>query len=819
MSVNKPNTSLIRAVSVQTNKQLPKPTVKKPDFFSSLFQSKKAEQLPTNPLEQPIDAQKAEPQKGFDPITAIRVQNLLKDTSRSTLDKLKSLLPIPASLTPIIDMFLGKKTKAGVNVGIENNSLTLTADLKMPGQGIKGTAVLSLPMTAQPKKESVTELHPALVGHLSKVLNPLLSEQQQVKELIQLISTLPSEAIQFSWSNGSANIVITLPNGATLKVNLALPISQESANTPDVLRTLLKSVLKENYTGIETVLRQDMIFNWNGSTSKFEIRFPRQLALNIKDISIDISNPILEKLINAVGNNSTIILPQSIRGSIDFKNPSIQFDKGTTFIVNNAPVPDITINRISYDPISEKLSLSLKTSWFLIPDAFLENIEIDLKKDSSKQNDVTKPCIVNFECVPIDTNKYTAIAETKVAATTRETVSVFESLKKMVTIPAALQPVLGIFLADQTKLDVIVGIEDNLTVSVNNLNIPKLGLSGKASLSIPTQVQAEAEKTPVKLHPKIDKELAQLLSQELKSGSLEETTLFTNLIDLALRMPNQNMQMIWEGGIGIAQLVITLPGGMLLKLELDVQKIQGKNDPMMAKFLEVFELEVPQGESRLYYHHTQLLEVLKTIPTNDPRRAKVHEVLRTNTDINTLRVELAKVIERDILRTKLTEILGSQIAADFEPLLAQTFNFQWNGETKEFSIKFLEQQEITIKSLKLRKGGFFQNMLRKFVSWITKNRVVSLPKEINGKVNFETASVEFKKGTSFTIKTALGISKKVGLRLFSFARDNMIDVGFRCFGTQEIEVDTRKPEVESTRIAINENALFMERASNIGNRE
>jgi hypothetical protein len=163
------------------------------------------------------------------------------------------------------------------------------------------------------------------------------------------------------------------------------------------------------------------------------------------------------------------------------------------------------------------------------------------------------------------------------------------------------------------------------------------------------------------------------------------------------------------------------------------------------------------------------------------------------------------------MRTKLpeilTKILGSQIAADIEPLLAQSFTFNWDGETKKFSFKFLEQQTLAIKSVKLKKGGFFQNLLRKFVSWITKNRVISLPKEIHGTVNFETASVEFKKGTTFTIRTALGLSKKLGLQMFSFAKDKMIDVVFRCFGTQEIVVDTAtESDLESARIAILENA-------------
>lgn len=752
MSVNKTPDSLAKPVTDKTaiTQQVTKPAEQKPDSL----QSKQIAQLPINPLAQ--SQAKDVPQKGFDSMTAIRVQNLLKDTSRSTLDKLKSLLPIPASLTPIIEMFLGKKTQAGVKVSIENSSLKLIAALNMPGQGIKGTAALSLPMTAQPTKDSMTELHPAISGLLSKALNPLVSEEQQVKDLIKLISTLPSERVNFVWANGAARIVVTLPNGATLNLNLSIPTSQKSAETPDILRTFLKSILKENYAGIEILLSQDMTFNWDGSTSRFDIEFPKQLALHITKVSENYNakglfDSLISRAVNAVTENTTVIIPKNIRGTIDFKNSTIQMDKDTTF--NTMGIPDFTIDTISFNPEKNEINVKYEALFTTL------TYTIELAPTSV----VAEEKKVNFEFIPIDTNadqpakntkgvqtqteidrakliskikekvaKQPASIQPKAKEVSKSKISVFESLKQMIKIPETLEPVLKIFLADQTKLDVTVGIEDNLTVSVNEVNIPKLGVSGKASLSIPTQVQVEAETMPVNLHPTIDSQLAKLLTKELKP--LEETTLLTNLIDLALRMPNQDMHMIWEGGMGLAQLAITLPGGMVLKLELNVT-------------------------------------------------------------------------EKDILRTKLTEILGSQFA-DIEPLLDQTFNFIWNGATKEFSFKFLEQQKLTIKSVKLKKGGFFQNMLRKFVSWITRNRVITLPKEIHGKVNFETASVEFQKGTSFTIHTALGVSKKLGLRLFSFARDNMIDIGFRCFGSQAIEIDTRTSNVESAQLAILENTAL-----------
>ncbi len=63
--------------------------------------------------------------------------------------------------------------------------------------------------------------------------------------------------------------------------------------------------------------------------------------------------------------------------------------------------------------------------------------------------------------MPINT-KDVALPETSVDPTPKPTISVLESLKQMIKIPEALEPLIGIFFADQTKLDVNLGIEDNL---------------------------------------------------------------------------------------------------------------------------------------------------------------------------------------------------------------------------------------------------------------------------------------------------------------------------------------------------------------------
>jgi len=676
----------IQGINTSVEQHHPKHELKTRNLSSpplSLCDSKKAEQLATNSLVKPQAqaAEKEKSKKNFDPERDLVVQNFLKDTTLSTLDKLKSLLPIPESLTPLMNMFLGKGTNTGIKVSLENDSLKLMADIKMPAQGLQGAAILSLPVIKQPTTSAVTELHPIIIEKLSKPLNPLLSEKEQVKGLIQLISTLPSEVLSFTWSNGSADIAITLPNGASLKLTLKLPTSKESEKTPDILRTFLKTILKENYAGIETLLSKEMIFNWDGSTSRFEIRFPQQLALHIQEISsIDISNPILSKLVTAIGSKSALIIPPNIRGAVNFKNPSIQFDIGTKFIIKNALIPDISIDQISYDPATKKMFLTLQTSWTLFPDALLKNLEIDLKdspKQAPKKDAVVKPNIVKYEFVPIDT-KIVARPEVSVAIAPKSTISVFESLKQLIKIPKKLEPLIEIFFADQTKLDVNLSIEDSLAVSVDNLNIPKLGITGKASLKIPTQ--SKEEKMPVTLLPEIEEIFFKLGGEKLQPKFSEKSALFCNLFDLALTLPNQNIRMQWEGNTSKATLFITLPGGMELTLELDVKEIQAEHDTLRMKLLET--LDSPLELS------TKLLDVLCTIGKHDPRRAQILTILNRKNNKELLRTEFEKMAGTDFLRAKLSEILGDQFA-EIEPFLSQRMSFKWDGENKRAVLEFL----------------------------------------------------------------------------------------------------------------------------------
>jgi hypothetical protein len=992
MSVNNDNnTRLTSSVTDRTavagTKPVPKPAIAQPaqpqqlvGRVEQLTQSQPAVQAPK------AEATKEESKKGFDLSIAFCVQNLLKDTSRSTLDKLKSLLPIPPSLTAIIDMFLCKKTKADVKVGIEKETLTFATTLNLPGLGISSSTVtLNVPLNAQ-AEDKVTDFPPSISDLLGQALNPLLSEDLKMDEIIKLLSTVPSQNLSFSWKNGSVSIHITLPNGASLVLKISLPISEKLTKTPDILRIFLKSILKENYAGIETLLGQDMSIKWDGSKSRFDIEFPQQIALHINEISqLGVMGGFMGFIAKFIAKNSTVIIPKNIRGTVDFKNSTIQFDKGTTFITMGVPFPNVTIKKISFDPKDNEID-EITFDELLVPNykrkPAPKNV-IDTKKVAAivvekKEAAVVpeKKVIVNYEFISIDISPAQPSATTNVVQTKAEierasliskikikiaqlpapvqpqpkageapkTVSVFESLKKMIKIPDALAPLIGIFFADQTKVDLNVGIEDNLTISVDNLNIPKLGLVGKASLKIPTT--PTQEKDPVTLPREMEKIIDTLAGKTLQPDSLEEFALISNLIDLALTLPNQTIRIQWKGSINKAELFITLPGGMELTLELNVNNIQAEHDTLRTKLFEALDSRLDEiaGESGQYLLHTKLLDVLNTVGKNDPRRAQIlgildkndKESLRTeleklpgtdflrtklagilgeqfaeiepflsqtlsfewdenhnavlkipelgitgrasifipqnvepvkdkksvklhpqikealsallsqdpksissdeiaklnnfidllltlsNQDIHinwlgeaneanlivtlpggmTLRLEMdmKKIGESDILRTKLTELLGSQFAAEIEPLLSQTFTFNWTGETKEFSLKFLEKQpRLNFKSLETKEEvkGFFNNIAKRFINWVARTRFILLPQEIHGKVNLENGSVEFNKGTTLIVNTLFGITKRISLRLVSFARDNFIDIRLRCFGTQDIPIP--KPSNDPVR--------------------
>ena len=688
--------------------------------LSGFFKTRRVTQLPANPLPVTIPVQKAE--------KVSKIRELLKQPI-STFEKIRSLIPIPASINPLIDLLLAKGNKYDVKVAVVQDAVTLATTINLPGQGLKGTAEVSIPIIPQPATDALVELNPAIVDSLSKAISPHLPPDQKMEEIVKLISTLPSQMLNFSWSNGEAGITINLPSGVVLKLKLNIPNSADASNKSDILRTFLKSILKENYPGIETLLSKDMIFLWDGSTSQFKIQFPQQLALQINELAL--ANEALLKL---VGKNTTIVIPQTIAGTIDLKNPKIQFAPGTTLeIKKKAPFPNlnVTLKSLSFDPNEKKVKIAFV-------DRFIPDITIDLNKKPSTGKNVIDFAFIPFNGSPSSKGPALPIP---VETSVKPTISVLESLKKMIKIPTFLLPLLNMVLVDKTKLDVTVGIEDKATLSTD-FNIAGLGISGKAHLTVPTIAQPNGDTPPVELNPELEtllkRQLAILANPVPGQEPLATPEQLTEILDVILTLPNQYVSLNWYGKTeavsNCAELTVTLPGGMSLKLELNVLQEEGK---------------------------------------------------------------------QDALRTLLSKQLKTKFPA-IESLLNETFTFKWDGEHKEFKLNFLRQQEFQLKSINLKRGGFFRNLLCGIGEWILKGRTVVLPSIISGTLDLANASVTFDKETRFVVQLPFGLSKNVKLGTIAYNVDkNEVDLELKTFGKHHVPIDLNTSNVDDLNFEIN----------------
>jgi hypothetical protein len=173
--------------------------------------------------------------------------------------------------------------------------------------------------------------------------------------------------------------------------------------------------------------------------------------------------------------------------------------------------------------------------------------------------------------------------------------------------------------------------------------------------------------------------------------------MFVNsLVDLALTLPNQNIHFHWRGGI--AEFVMTLPGGITVGLELDIQQKSAEKDTLQTKLFEILSSDLKEP----FALFTSLQDILNTVGKDDFRRAELMQILRKEGNKDALPVQFLQVLQKDLLRIRLAEMLGEKFAS-IEPLLGQTFTFNWYGLEKKFSFIFSEQQQINIESLNLKK--------------------------------------------------------------------------------------------------------------------
>lgn len=575
------STSLKSGVSpkaVVVSKTFPQYLGERLEALCNFFQGRDVKKLEQSPLRLSVMQEPKQAEK------VSKIRELLKQPI-SAVARIKSLIPIPAAISPLLDILLKKGTKMDVKASIVDESMEFATDVVIPGNIIKGRAELRLPLTPPAAKDIPVELHPAVEQLMHKLLAPLIPQDQKTEEILKLLSTLPTQTLNMTWVKGKAVITISLPGGAVLKLTLTLPTGAEAEKNPDILRTFLKSIFKENYPGIASLLSKDMIFSWDGSTSQFTLQFPQQIALQINKLELK-NETLLETLLKLLGKNTTVVLPQTISGTINFKENSVEFAPGTIFEVKKKlpyPDKDVTLQKISFDPVGNKIKLKVSTPILFADPSF----DIDIDLNEPKEPKVKKPAgksVIDFAFVPYNSPASKNSSPVKKTAETKQTppksgISVFESMKKMVKIPEVFSPIIDMLFAKGTALDMNVGIGDDIILS-SAINLPNIGIAGHAQLIVPMKPEAVADAPPVELHPGIQKLLSQGLSSQIK----EEDQL-NELLDLLLTLPNQAIHFDWRGADHPATIILTLPGGIILKLDLKIPEAKAGEIDIVRGFL------------------------------------------------------------------------------------------------------------------------------------------------------------------------------------------------------------------------------------------
>ncbi|MBS0647640.1 MAG: hypothetical protein JSS10_00275 [Verrucomicrobia bacterium] len=563
------------------------------ESMAEFFQGKNVKKLDQDPLRVKVAKEEKQAEKKEEAISQIR--QLLKEPI-SAFEKLKNWLSLPPSLSPLLEMVMKKGTQLDVQASIENQFLGFITNVTIPSGSLKGKAMLQVPLVPPAAKDAAVEVDPAMEKLMKTLLAKLLSVDPKTAEKLQLtddqkakdlqfqedifkiLLTLPSQLIHLTWVKGSADISVTLPGGAVLKLTFEIPLQPNEKND---FHAFLQTLLKENYKGIASLLSKDMVFTWAGSHSQFKIQFPQQIALRLHKLEIE-----NEGLASLLGSHTTVVLPQSLTGTVNFKENSIEFGPGTTFqIKKKFPLPDkdITMKKIAYDPIKNTIKLNLSTS--LIVDVDLPEITIDLNE--SKKPAPQKPAgksLIDFEFIPFDSPvPLSAAAAKKQTAVKRApekpTVPVFETIKNLIQIPVSFLPMVKKLFAGSTALDLKVGLSENVTLS-SEIKLPDLGLLGHAQLIVPTKTPASPDTLPADLHPGIEKLLSQKLSSKIKDAhQLRE------IMDLLLTLPTQDIHIDWRGAENPATVILTLPKGMILKLDLKIPDSDKKDQPDIVREL------------------------------------------------------------------------------------------------------------------------------------------------------------------------------------------------------------------------------------------
>jgi hypothetical protein len=508
-------------------------------------------------------------------------QKILQQPS-SIIEKVKSLVNIPKDLAPFVDIFMAKGTHLTLDVGLENDSLVFSTDLNLACKGVKSKVYVTLPTTAGEALDATPiNLDPRLKALLGAKLSPGLSKDLDINQIVQLLLTIPSQTMNVTYvgPENIADITITLPSGATLKLEFEIPKANDAKaqGDSDAVRSFLKGILKENYAGIEPLLSETFTFIWDGATSQFNINFLQQQAVKINELAMKGKGPLVT-LIEKIGKNGTLVLPKTIAGTVDFQKSSIQFEPGTRLILKDflAFDKDIDLHQVSFDIKENTLFLSISCFGSrIIP------IKLDQPKDA--ESPLEK---LDFKFIPFNdpkaketVQKEKQAAEVKAPAVSEQKpISVFNQIKKLIKIPEALTFYVNMLFANGTKLHAEVDIQDNVTFKTR-VNIPGAGITGQASFSFPV-TPSSPELPPVKMN----NGLLDLVSEQLKSLTTEED--MEKLLALLTMIPSQNMHIHWTGSSSNASIIVTLPGGATLKLDLNIPKQEDSSKDVIHNFLK-----------------------------------------------------------------------------------------------------------------------------------------------------------------------------------------------------------------------------------------
>jgi hypothetical protein len=401
---------------------------------------------------------------------------------------------------------------------------------------------------------------------LGAKLSPALSKEFNLNQIVNLLLTIPAQTMSITCvgSEGIADITLNLPSGAILKLELAIPKPADAKNQgdSDVVRSFMKGLLGPHFEGIRPLLGETFTFIWDGETSQFKINFVQQQAVRIDTLKLRGEGP-LQALVAKIGENGTIVIPETIAGTVDFRKGSMQFEPGTKLVLKDFLFfdKDIDLHRVSYDV--EKNTVNLLISCFgerTIP------IKLDAPKVKPAESPLEK---LDFKFIPFtdpdarkpaEQKKQTAEKKEKIA----QPIPVFSQIQSFIKIPEAFASLMNMFFAKGSKLNANIDIQDNIAFTTE-VKIPGAGITGQASLTVPMTPSSE-DPTPVNMN----EGLLELLGEQLKSlGSDAE---MDKLLALLTMLPAQNIYVRWIGSSNVAKIDMDLPGGAHLKLDLIISK-------------------------------------------------------------------------------------------------------------------------------------------------------------------------------------------------------------------------------------------------------